>query len=52
MGLARKLWQRGLDALPVSGYHFIVLSCCCKATTGDEWVCVTRPGWSSCVVLE
>jgi hypothetical protein len=22
MGLARKLWQRGLDALPVSGYHF------------------------------
>jgi hypothetical protein len=22
MGLARKLWQRGLDALPVTGYHF------------------------------
>jgi hypothetical protein len=22
MGLARKLWTRGLDALPVTGYHF------------------------------
>ena len=22
MGLARKVWQRGLDALPVSGHHF------------------------------
>ncbi len=39
-----RMRSRSLDTIS------IVLLCCCKVTTGDEWVCVTKPGWSSCAL--